>query len=223
MPTLETASVEGHKRYVSSKTFAREQQQEGNWCYAATERMIKLAYGKPVGQQADIARHYWTVIERPTGAEVEKWFREIKQLEIDEIADEEEERKKAAEESGSSSESTPTPVRALRPDREIMEDAVLRVAEKCVTENRGNPTFGFGQCATAALSDDSLKAIVQNDNLAVIGDKAHLRVLCGFEEDQGGAMTKLVVFDPLGGGTDLSTIDMSTYRGSSDWATFTFT
>ena len=48
---------------ISTKAFQQLAQQTGSWCYAAVERIIKLAYGVQVGTQREIAENYWGIQE----------------------------------------------------------------------------------------------------------------------------------------------------------------
>jgi hypothetical protein len=187
-------SDEGGKKVVSSKSFERLVQEQGNWCYAATERAIKLAYGVEVGSQHDIALNYWTNIEQPKMDKHGEFVSALKEGDAD------------------------------MTDDDAKAEATRMIRENAVEQNRGNYQFNNGPSnqliAGSPATEEQIKASIDGGNLGIIGAGAHLTLLYGYEEDSSGKITKLLRWDTLAGQEDPMT--WATYSGGSGYDTILF-
>ncbi len=83
---------------------------------------------------------------------------------------------------------------------EDMETARTRFIER----EWGNPTFDGGPTAvmSSSYSQSAVKNAIDGDELAIIGSQIHWYVIYGYQEDSGGTITHLLVWDPYNGGAD---------------------
>lgn len=173
MPAV-TDLGDGKKRVVSGKAFQKLKQETGSWCYAAVERMIKLAYGAQVGTQRDIATNYWTTVEQVNYGALNDYVT---------VITEEENEKDVAQRMNA---------------QQIEAAARQKILDSAIENNEGSPIFDGTTSSYYDGSDEStLKGTFDGDNLAVQGTGDHYTLLYGYETDGDGKITNLLQYDPL--------------------------